>query len=79
MDNQDFGELEMRRKVGELWDKVEELGRLVEYRRAILELAWTLVDYVPSSEEAELEQAKRERACAWIEYLDVNRKAYIST
>jgi hypothetical protein len=79
VDSQDLAELEMRRKVRELWDKVVELGRLVERRRQILELTRTLSDYDPAVEEAELEQAERQQACAWIQYLDLNRKAYIST
>jgi hypothetical protein len=81
MNNQDLAELEMRRKVGELWDKVVDLGRLVEHRQQILELTRTMLEWdcVPAVEEAELEQAEREQACAWIQYLDLNRKVYIST
>jgi hypothetical protein len=77
MDEQDLADVETRRKVRDLWDKVVELTLVAERRRHILELTIAVLDYVPAAGEAELEQAERERDCAWVRYLDFSRKAYI--
>jgi hypothetical protein len=79
MDDQELKELEARRRVRYLWDEVVHLRRVAENRRRILDLTRTLSDYDPAVEKAELEQAERQQACAWIQYLDLNRKVYIST
>ena len=79
MDDQDLTRVEARRKVRDLWDRFVESSRLVENRRQVLELVKRLSDHDASTEKAELEQAERQQACAWLQYCDLNRRVYVST